>query len=79
MSRQPLPSIGKHLAVLNLFREADGSVQATCASATGARAEWERTVEPLDMRPFDYVERLIVEAAANIVARRPDLIAKEPA
>lgn len=61
-------SIGTHLAVLNLFREADGTVEITVAEARGAMAEpgCRRDAR----RPIDYVEGLIVEAAARIEARR---------
>lgn len=67
------PSIGKHLAVLNLFREGDGSVQVTVASAQGATAEMLPAKANERIAPANYVDSLIVEAAKNIVARRPDL------
>lgn len=69
----PLPSIGKHLAVCNLFREADGTVQITVASAIGGLGEYNSGASPNDRTPNDYVERLIVEAARNIIERRPGL------
>lgn len=64
--KAPLPSIGKHLAVLNLFREADGSVRITVATATGALAERERHELTKDYDPpIKYVEALIVDAAQH--------------
>lgn len=65
------PAIGKHLATLNLFREADGSVQITVADARGFIDTWQG--EPMKAAPIHYVEAAIVQAARNIAARRPDL------
>lgn len=83
MSREPMPSIGKHLAVLNLFRERDGSVQITVASATGAVAEHaRRTDRPEDEKPVDYVDDLILLASVEILKRRQARLKqpeKEPA
>ncbi len=58
------PSIGVHLATLNLFREADGSLHITVADCSSALIADARTsgVSP----PINYVEGLIVEAAANL-------------
>jgi hypothetical protein len=68
-------TIGTHLASLNLFREPDGSVQITVADSRGALNELSKLPcgELPPWRPIDYVEGLIVDAAMNIVARRPDL------
>lgn len=66
MSRAPAPSIGKHLAVLNLFRERDGSVRITVASAQGAIAEYDRGKAETHEPPIRYVERLIVQAAEQL-------------
>lgn len=68
--------IGTHLASLNLFREPDGSVQITVAGAGGAIAEIVSRKPNEAIAPANYVDRLIVEAAKNIVARRPDLRAE---
>lgn len=59
--QQTGPSIGAHLASLNLFREADGSVHITVADAAGAIAEMR--AHGVGGLPVDYVEGLIVEAA----------------
>ncbi len=76
MSRSNSPAIGAHLAVLNLFREPDGSLQITVAAADGAMSEWSNGFAnkamnlPPDAKPIDYVEELIVEAAENMKGRR---------
>ena len=62
-------TIGTHLASLNLFREADGTVEITVAGTSpelSAEFAKRRTCED---RPVEYVERLIVEAAERIKAR----------
>jgi hypothetical protein len=64
--RQYPPEIGKHLATLNLFREADGSVHITVAEAKGARLETTCDEYP---RPIDYVDTLVIEAAKNLHPR----------
>ena len=64
----PHPRIGAHLATLNLFREPDGTVEITVADGSGAVMEMERVVTN-GVRPIDYIEALIVEAAANMVMR----------
>jgi hypothetical protein len=43
------PSIGRHLATFNLFREADGSLQVTIADAAGVRAELNGSGAPLHL------------------------------
>lgn len=61
--------IGKHLASLNLFREADGTVEITVASGTGSIDEY-RAMEAQGIEfpatPHLYVEMLIVAAATGI-------------
>jgi len=62
-------SIGQHLASLNLFREADGTVEITVSGSSALLHRiWATNNEP--GQPIDYVERLIIEAAENIKARR---------
>lgn len=41
------PSIGRHLATFNLFREADGSLHVTIAEANGVREELGGSGAPL--------------------------------
>lgn len=61
--------IGAHLASLNLFREPDGTVEITVAGMTSlAQREWAYKNEKGP--PIDYIEKLIVEAAERIKARR---------
>lgn len=61
--------IGAHLASLNLFREPDGTVEITVADATETLfAEYRKT--DCEGPPINYVEKLIVEAAERIKARR---------
>lgn len=57
------PRIGTHLAVLNLFREADGKVYITVADAKGAMEE--QRAKRVMGRPIDYVEGLIYDAATT--------------
>lgn len=57
------PVIGAHLATLNLLREANGSVRLAVVEAKGARHEAECLRYP---RPIDYVETLVIEAAARL-------------
>ena len=70
-----LPGV-HHLAVLNLFREADGSVQITVGMADGAIIEYNALSGARDTRdipqgkPIDYIEGLIVRAADTMAARR---------
>ena len=61
------PQIGKHLACLNLFREADGKLYITIADAQGAMLEY-RASEPWgpNYKPVDYVNQLIVDAIPNL-------------
>lgn len=57
-----------HLAVLNLFREADGTVEITVAGASQElMAEWHSSGS--QGKPVDFIEGLIVEAAERIKAR----------
>lgn len=69
-------TIGTHLATLNLFREADGSLHITVAEGTGALQEWQngRAAKemslPANAKPIDYIEELVVEAAERMKARR---------
>jgi hypothetical protein len=66
--------IGKHLAVLNLFREPDKSVQITVADGRGLLVDGlAHLPKGHGITPQAYAEQLIVEAARNIVERRPDL------
>jgi hypothetical protein len=64
------PQIGVHLATLNLFREADGAY-ITIAAGTGAIDEWREKPElaHANVRPVDYVEMLIIEAAERLRQR----------
>jgi hypothetical protein len=76
MSKIPSHSIGVHLATLNLFREADGSLQITVAEANGAMHEWNSGKAakdlslPVNARPIDYIEELVLDAAENMKTRR---------
>lgn len=61
------PQIGAHLASLNLFREADGSVRITVAGASDALLrEFGDRDDLHDLKPIDYVNRLVVEAAEHL-------------
>ena len=62
-----LPGVS-HLAVLNLFREPDGTVEITVAMADGAMIEYR--AKQLGGQPISYVEMLIVEASERIVERQ---------
>lgn len=67
------PQIGRHLAVLNLFREPDGTVEITVAAADGAMVEFNKLnshLQHLHKAPIDYVEMLIVAAAETMAERR---------
>lgn len=61
------PSLGVHLACLNLFREPDGSHEITVAS--GAFPLLTGELAP-GQRPIDLIEELVVEAAERMRARR---------
>ena len=63
-----VPAIGTHMAVLNLFREPDGSVEITVADARGAMVELQE--RGCTDRPIDYVEYYIVKAAEAMKARQ---------
>jgi hypothetical protein len=70
--KTPAPTIGRHLASLNLFREADGKLYITVAGATGAMFELREIADrnpDKAYRTSDYVDGLIVEAALDMVAR----------
>ena len=60
--------MSRHLAVLNLFREADGTVEITVAGAPGALEEFR--AKGLDGVPQAYVEDLVIDAAKRMRARR---------
>lgn len=61
------PQIGAHLATLNLFRESDGSVRITVAGASDVLLrEFGEREDLHDLKPIDYVERLVVEAAQHL-------------
>lgn len=64
------PVLGKHLGVLNLFREADGKLYITVAAADGAMTEY-ANIQPADKPaiPIEYVERLIIEAVVEMSNR----------
>lgn len=60
------PDLGTHLASLNLFREADGKVYITVASATGAISELDVQGKRGVTVPIDYVNDLIRQAVPNL-------------
>lgn len=62
------PPLGRHLAVLNLFREADGKLYITVADAQGAMTE-QREKGVIGV-PIDYVEALIYDAATTTLKPR---------
>lgn len=62
-------TVGTHIATLNLFREADGSLEITVAGASQElMKEWREAGEI--GRPIDYVESLILYAADNMAKRQ---------
>jgi hypothetical protein len=74
-----VPPIGTHLAVLNLFREPDGTCQITVADAGGGMIEFNGLcshLQSLYERPIDYIETLIVAAADNIRERKGSVTVK---
>lgn len=61
-----MSGIGRHLASLNLFVEADGAYEITVASASrNLPGEAE-----VGLRPIDRVENLILAAARRMEARK---------
>lgn len=65
-------TIGTHLANLNLFREADGSLWITTAHAVGAMKEWEAQDPAMRAaKPIDYIESQILQAADDMRSRSP--------
>jgi hypothetical protein len=71
--RVPVPSIGIHMASLNLFREADGTFEITVAGTSPEfRKEWEDEVkappEPYET-PMHKLERAIIAAAERMKSR----------
>lgn len=67
--------IGHHLAVLNLFRERDGTVEITVAMADGAMIE--HNALNIGGKPIDYVEGLVIRAADRMAERRKTPIARD--
>lgn len=61
------PSIGAHMATLNLFREANGEFRITIAEASGfIRAGYARA----GAAPIYYVEAAIIDAAELMKCER---------
>lgn len=75
MTKKPFaaaPQLGTHLASLNLFREADGSVHITVASATGAISELDVQGKRGVTVPNDCVNDLIRQAIPNLPGGPPE-------
>jgi hypothetical protein len=65
MSDRRAPTIGKHLAALNLFREADGSIWMTVAESREAVALHQQN--PAGPKPMGIVAEWVGEAAKRFV------------
>ncbi len=64
MGKVVVPDVGTHLASLNLFRNADGSLNIT-VSASSVAVMQEIDKARFSGRPIDYIDRLIIAAADN--------------
>jgi hypothetical protein len=70
-SKSPLhapPLLGTHLASLNLFREADGSLWITISGHSMALMV-EHAKYGGDESPAHYIDKLVIEAAQDMISR----------